>query len=102
MAGSREVSIENYLVSQIELRGGVCIKLNPAWNKGIPDRLCVLQGRIAFVETKRPKGGVLAVVQNWWKKRLTHLGCECHVLSTRDAVDGFIRSKTCLSNLEGA
>jgi hypothetical protein len=91
----REVSIEKFLADQIRLRGGVCIKLNPAWNIGIPDRLCIFVTRdgpsvIAFVELKRPKGGRATVVQKWWKKRLTDLGCECHILSTKDEVTEFL------------
>lgn len=88
--GPKENTVEDYLAQCVALAGGVCLKLNPAWAVGIPDRLVVLQDRVAFVETKRPKGGRLSVTQKWWNKRLTALGCECHTVNTREAVDIFI------------
>ena len=86
-----ELSIEKYLKKEVEAVGGVCLKLNPLWYLGIPDRLCVLpNGALAFVETKRPVGGRLSIPQKMWKKKLTALGCEWHMLSTTQQVDTFI------------
>lgn len=81
------------MIDEVKARGGVCIKLNPAWYKGIPDRLVILPQRIAFVELKRPKGGRLEFVQKWWKKRLTSLGHECQVLHTKEAVNAFLNGE---------
>ncbi len=96
-----EESVENYLVAQIKRIFGICIKLNPNWYKGIPDRLCVFRvgtGHnsyivIAFVELKRPKGGRLSVTQKVWKKMLTDAGAEWHMINTREQVDQFIRGE---------
>lgn len=87
---TKEASVEGYLVSECARLGFVVIKLNPRWLIGIPDRLVVLQGRVVFVELKRPVGGKLSVAQEMWKNRLTALGCEWHLLCTREEVDRFL------------
>lgn len=99
----KEKSVEGYLKERCEWRGGFCVKLNANWLIGIPDRLCVwvdnwkgdmpkgrVHARIAFVETKRPKGGKLSGAQKWWKNRLTKLGLEWHLICTKDEVDALI------------
>jgi len=89
----KEASIEKYLEAQIKLQRGVCIKLNPNWYIGIPDRLCVFNGRTLFAELKRPKGGRLSVTQKIWKKMLTDAGAEWHMINTREQVDQLIRGE---------
>jgi hypothetical protein len=43
--------------------------------KGFPDRTVLLpDGRIMFVETKRPKGGRYSAMQNKWRDWLHALG----------------------------
>jgi hypothetical protein len=92
----KEKPVEGYLKDRCEWRGGFCVKLNANWLIGIPDRLAVWKprgkkyGRIAFVETKRPKGGKLSGAQKWWKNRLTKLGLEWHLICTKDEVDALI------------
>lgn len=70
-----EREIEEKLRKMIEQHGGRCLKWTcPGW-AGVPDRICLLPGgRVVFVETKRPKGGVLAKRQEKWAKILTGLG----------------------------
>lgn len=88
-----EKNVEARLKLQIERHGGLCIKLNPAGYKGIPDRLVILpHGRVIFVELKRPKGGVIAQLQAWWNKRLRKLGVGATVLHTLQDVDNFVWS----------
>ena len=70
-----EKEIEQKLVAIAKRHGGKCLKwVCPGWS-GVPDRLLLLPGgRIIFVELKRPKGGVLAKRQEWWRKELWRLG----------------------------
>lgn len=98
MRKTKEKSIENHLRDECTIRGGFCIKLNPLWNIGVPDRLvacCADDGRtlFAFVELKRPKGGKLSVTQKWWRKRLTALGIPHYVLHTKALVDAFLQGE---------
>lgn len=69
-----EKQIEQTLVNMVRKQGGLCLKwVCPGW-AGVPDRIVLLPGgRIIFVETKRPKGGVLSTRQKWWGKKLIDL-----------------------------
>lgn len=70
-----EKDIERKLREQVEARGGKCLKwVCPGWS-GVPDRIVLMPGgRIYFVETKRPKGGVLSALQEKWAEWLIDLG----------------------------
>lgn len=70
-----EREIEKKLVQKVRQYGGWCLKwVCPGW-AGVPDRIVLLPGgRIVFVETKRPKGGVLSERQKRWANILTELG----------------------------
>lgn len=86
-----EKNIEAYLAARVKACGGVHIKLNPAWNIGIPDRLVVLSGgRVIFIELKRPVRGRLSQAQKMWKKRLTALGVENYVAASRAEIDNLL------------
>lgn len=87
-----EVSVENHLRDEVKARGGLCVKLDPASNRGIPDRLVVLPGFIGFVELKRPSKGVVGALQDWWHDRLRQLGAPVVVLRTKDKVSRWVAS----------
>ena len=74
-AALKEADIELKLRTMVESYGGRCLKwVCPGW-AGVPDRIVLLPGgKIFFVETKRPRGGVIAPLQSWWQERLTQLG----------------------------
>lgn len=82
-----EKEIEDKLRLAVEGHGGRCLKWScPGW-AGVPDRILLLPGgRIIFVETKRPKGGVLSARQKWWRRELQRLGFQCFVVWTMDDV----------------
>lgn len=86
MSTPKEDTIEKFLNDEVERRGGFTVKLHPKGYKGIQDRLVVLPGRILVVELKRPKGGVIARLQYWWRDRFTALGHEAYIAPTREAV----------------
>ena len=72
-----EKDIEQKLRKAVEKHGGRCLKwVCPGWG-GVPDRIVLLPGaRIYFVETKRPKGGIVSALQDKWREWLTDLGFE--------------------------
>lgn len=98
-----EKDIEKKLRDAIKKRGGLCLKwVCPGWT-GVPDRLVLLpEGRIIFVETKRPEGGRVARLQEWWHNQLRGLGFQVYVVANDGelatlllVVDGLLeRSKT--------
>ena len=88
---TKEASIEDYLRDRTKVLGGLCIKLSPVGLRGVPDRLIVLPGpRVIFVELKRPRGGVIASLQHWWRDKLVGLGCEHQFIKTRSEVDALL------------
>lgn len=88
----QEKDIEAKLRKGVEAQGGRCLKwVCPGWS-GVPDRIVLLPGaRVYFVETKRPKGGVVSALQRKWREWLTALGFEVFTLWTREEVDQFLR-----------
>ena len=81
-----EKEIEQKLVAMTRRHGGHCLKwVCPGWS-GVPDRILLLPGgRVLFVELKRPKGGVVAKRQEWWRRELRRLGFDAYV--ARDPID---------------
>ena len=70
-----EKDIEQKLRITVAKFGGQCLKwVCPGWS-GVPDRIILLPGgRIMFAEIKRPRGGVVSPMQNYWRRKLNELG----------------------------
>jgi len=85
----REESIETYLRRRVKAAGGLCIKLSPFGQVGIPDRLVLLPGGVVvFVECKKPKNAKVARLQEWWRdKQILRLGFAHRFVFTREDVD---------------
>ena len=79
-----ERDIERALVGMVKRQGGLCLKwVCPGWS-GVPDRIILLPGgRIMFVELKRPKGGEVAKLQDWWSRKLRGLGFRCVIVKSK-------------------
>lgn len=84
----QEKDIEQKLRKMVEAHKGLCLKwVCPGWS-GVPDRIILLPGgRILFVETKRPKGGKISVLQSWWRKKLQVLGFTHYFVFNQDDID---------------
>lgn len=82
-----ERDIERALVAMVKRRGGLCLKwVCPGW-AGVPDRIILLpRGRVIFAELKRPKGGKIAPLQQWWREQLTRLGFDHYYLYDHENV----------------
>lgn len=88
-----EDRVEDHLRKLVEAIGGLCLKLNPLWFVGIPDRMLLLPGgRLLFVETKTI-GGRCSTKQKRVHARLQALGFEVRVWWTKEQ---------CESGLHGA
>ncbi len=87
-----ETSIEKSLVRKVHAVGGWAIKLSPAWDGGIPDRLCLFPGgRLVFVELKQP-GKLPRPLQLAEHERLKGLGFPVVVVDSTPDVNELIRS----------
>lgn len=70
-----EKEVEGNLRDMVKRNGGLCLKwVCPGWS-GVPDRIILLPGaKIIFCELKRPKGGRISRLQQWWRDKLRALG----------------------------
>lgn len=87
-----EKDIETKLRKLVEQRGGRCLKwVCPGWT-GVPDRIVLLPGGwIAFVETKRPKGGRLSPMQIKWSHWLQDLGFRWYAVWNENDLQDFLQ-----------
>lgn len=83
-----EKDIEKKLRLMVERHGGLCLKwVCPGWS-GVPDRIILLPGgHILFAETKRPKGGKVEKLQQWWRKKLNGLGFKAYIVWSEEDVE---------------
>jgi hypothetical protein len=88
-----ESDIENFLVHEVERRGGRAEKVRTIGRRGFFDRLVLLPGGfVCFVETKRPRGGRLSPHQQKRIADYNMLGANVHVLRTRKGVQQLMDS----------
>ena len=84
-----ERDIEQYLVEQVEARGGQAHKIKFIGRRGAPDRLVILpDGVMHLVELKRP-GGRLSPAQTMFRAALPP-GTDCLVLWSIEDVDRWL------------
>lgn len=87
----KESPVEKYLYEQVTKNNGECYKLEPP-PKGIQDRLVLLPGGfLAFVETKRPVGGITSPMQVYRAERTVFLGQRHYQINTLAGVDQLIQ-----------
>ena len=85
-----ERDIEGKLVHEVQARGGLCLKLDSSTKKGVQDRMLLLpQGRVFFVELKKP-GGRVSVLQKIRQTQLKRLGFDTRVVRNTAEVDNLI------------
>lgn len=89
-----EKDIEKSLCRMVGRHGGLCLKWVSPGRAGVPDRIILLPGRrTLFVELKRPKGGQIGKLQQWWAEKLRGLGFFHRFVFTHEdvkAVEQFI------------
>lgn len=88
-----ENGVERYLCQRVQESGGQAVKLDS--KTGLPDRLIILpRGVVLFVETKRPKGGVLSPAQLVWLSMLGRLGHVAVSVRNKEEVDKLLSEYT--------
>lgn len=86
-----ERDVESKLERVVHESGGLCLKLDSSSKKGIQDRLVLLPGaKVFFVETKRPDGGRVSVLQKVRQTQIRRMGFPARVIRTGAEVDAFI------------
>lgn len=85
-----EKDIEKALGRMVRKYGGLCLKWICPGFAGVPDRIVLLpDGKVIFIELKRPKGGQLSTRQVWWMKKLQALGFDHWVIWDHDDLQLF-------------
>lgn len=90
MAKVRESVIESYLRKKVMLAGGLCRKYSSPGHIGVPDRICMLNGNVVFVELKRP-GGKPRKSQIDEHKSMAVRGIGVLVIDSKDQVDELVK-----------
>ena len=86
----REKTIEQKLVREVKLRGGICPKFTSPGYDGMPDRLVILpKGHIGFVEVKAP-GEKPRPIQLSRHRLLKSLGVQVYVLDDPGQIGGIL------------
>jgi hypothetical protein len=97
----KESTVEDYLVEQVEARGGFCPKTVWLGRKGCPDREVVWPwGDIDKVETKRPKGGRYEAGQKQAHKEYAERGVPVYLLNTKEKVDVYVQARSVCVHLD--
>ena len=85
-----ESDVERYLIKECEKRGWLCWKFVSPGRRGVPDRIVIRPGSVAFVEVKR-KGGRVSPLQIRRIEELTRRGVAARVVETKGEIDEMIR-----------
>jgi hypothetical protein len=90
-----ERDVEQYLRRRVEQAGGRCVKYIPDLTRGWPDRIVLLPGGVlAWVETKRPRGGRVSVAQRVAHEHLRRLGQRVELVWSKEDVDSLVEALT--------
>lgn len=88
-----ESDLERYFRHRIRLLGGIVIKVTAASERGVPDRLVMLNGKMYLVELKADDGNV-SPIQSVWHRKIRNTGNRVHVIYGRNGVLGWLRFVT--------
>jgi len=75
-----ESKIQSRIIKRLEAQGYYVVKLILTNKPGIPDLLLLKDGKVSFIEVKRP-GEKPRVLQQYRMKELERFGFECEVLT---------------------
>lgn len=96
----KEQNIELFLIRQVCLKGGLCLKMNSITMKGLPDRLVLLpEGKMFFAELKAP-GKKPRPEQFRVHEKLRRRGFDVYVIDSRAAVKEIL-NEICTAQVSG-
>jgi hypothetical protein len=90
MSNNKERDVEQYLVRRVSEAGGIAIKTVSPGLRGFFDRTVVVQGKVVFVETKRPRGGRLSPHQKLMRAEFTQAGAWVETVRNESEVDSLV------------
>mgnify|MGYP003294395693 CR=1 FL=1 len=85
-----EGRVESHLKTQCDKKGILCYKFQSPSNSGVPDRVLVANGKVVFLELKRP-GETPRKLQQHVIKRLKKAGATVYVADNNDDVDAILK-----------
>lgn len=88
----REKAVEKRLTDEAKKIGCMVVKLSCDGTNGMPDRLIIMpNGKVIFIETKRPKNGRVSSLQDYTIKKLRQLGHRAYVINTIELVSIIVK-----------
>jgi len=88
-----EREIESFLRESINKIGGRCLKWVSPGTAGVPDRIVLYNGKVYFIEVKRP-GGTLSKLQQQFGNYLVTNGFNYYIIMSKYDVEFFINALT--------
>jgi len=87
----KEAEIEKYFCWAVASIGGKTFKFKSPNRRGVSDQItCLPNGDTWFVELKRPKGGVVAPLQEVFEQDMAKLHQKYARLTTKQAINDWI------------
>jgi len=77
-----EIEVESLVIAWAEDHGWLCPKLQWLNQTGWPDRTFLKNGKVVWIEFKRPKKGRREPKQIYWNGRIRRQGCNAHFVKT--------------------
>lgn len=88
--GVRENKVEKYLDTEFKKIGGLTRKWTSPGRDGVPDRICIVDGRFYLVEIKTVDGQ-LSSAQRREQLRLSFVGATVRTVHGKEGVDELMR-----------
>lgn len=87
--GKPEGRIEDYLIARAKRYGCMCVKFTSPSTTGVPDRVVIGHGKVAFVELKAP-GEAPRPRQRVVIRQMREHGALVYVIDAKPGVDAFL------------
>ena len=89
MTKTSEKTVEKYCQDEAKRRGGKAVKWSSPSQRGVPDRIIILPGKIGFLELKG-SGKKPTKLQQHWIETLLSLGFNADYADSKEAVKDFM------------